>query len=331
MTSGSVLDRHDLLLLDLDGTVYHGAAPIPAAVRGIAAARSAGVSVRFVTNNASKTPSDVAAHLRALGVDADPAGIATSAQAAARLLASKVPAGADVLVVGTNALVTEVSSCGLRAIRRASEATAGVVQGHSPETCWADLAEACLAVRAGAVWVACNVDPTLPTERGQLPGNGSMVAALKTALRLEPLVAGKPAPTLFSSAASPGSRPLVIGDRLDTDIAGAVAAGMPSMLVMTGVTTVADLILAPVGQRPTYVARDLSAVEDDLEALAVGADSSSPRVPDDGKLDAIESSDALEVVRKLCGYAWRGSDHAERALHAWEQVSDRLPLDEWNR
>lgn len=327
----SLLDQYDLLLLDLDGTVYHGQRPIEGAVAGIAAARRAGVGVRFVTNNAAKTPAAVADHLRELGVPADPAEVATSAQAGAGVMASKVPACSEIVVVGTDALAAELSGRGLVPVRQASEATAGVVQGHSPRTTWADLAEACVALRAGAVWVACNVDATLPTERGQLPGNGSMVAALRTATRLEPVVAGKPAPALFSSAAQSAHRPLVIGDRLDTDIAGAEAAGMPSLLVMTGVTTVADLILAPVDRRPTYLAQDMSAVEDDLSVLEIGSKDASIGEPDLGKLDAIAANEPLEVVRVLCAYAWRGSDHAERSLHAADRLADRLPLAEWNR
>lgn len=331
MTDGRLLDRHDRLLLDLDGTVYHGARPVEGAVSGIAAAGRAGVAVRFVTNNASKTPAEVARHLRELGVPAEAGEVATSAQAGAELMAAKVPAGAEVLVIGTDALVTEVSGRGLHPVRQASERTAGVVQGHSPDTAWADLAEGCVALRSGAVWVACNVDPTLPAERGQLPGNGSMVAALRTATRLEPFVAGKPAPGLFSSAAASARRPVVIGDRLDTDIAGADAAGMASMLVMTGVTTVSDLIQAPVGQRPTYVARDLSAVENDLSGLRIVSDEASVDGLDLGKLDVDGTSEPLEVVRTLCAYAWRGSDHAERALHAWDRLADRLPLAAWTR
>ena len=124
----------------------------------------------------------------------------TSAQSAARLLAAQLPSGSRVLVIGTDALAAEVNNVGLRPVRNWTDQPAAVVQGHSPETGWSDLAEAALAIRAGALWVAANVDRTLPSERGLLPGNGSMVAALRTATDREPQVAGKPRPTLFNDA-----------------------------------------------------------------------------------------------------------------------------------
>ncbi|MCB0945446.1 MAG: HAD hydrolase-like protein, partial [Mycobacterium sp.] len=161
--------------------------------------------------------------------------------------------GSAVLVVGTDALGDEIAAVGLRPVRLASEEPAAVVQGHSTETCWANLAEAALAIRAGALWVAANVDKTLPTERGLLPGNGAMVAALRTATEAEPQVAGKPAPTLMSDALARGDfhAPLVVGDRLDTDIAGANAADLPSLMVLTGVSTAVEAVHARPEERPT--------------------------------------------------------------------------------
>src|SRR6185312_17167359 len=143
-------------------------------------------------------------------------------------------------------LAAEVKNVGLEPVRLWSDEPRAVVQGHSPETAWADLAEAALAIRAGATWVAANVDRTLPSERGLLPGNGSMVAALRTATDRDPQVAGKPAPTLLNDALARGEfrSPIVVGDRLDTDIAGATAADLPSLLVLTGVSTAADMVHA---------------------------------------------------------------------------------------
>ena len=145
-----------------------------------------------------------------------------------------------------------------------------MVQGLSKDTGWRDLAEACVAIRAGALWVACNVDPTLPTERGPLPGNGSLVTALRAATSSEPVIAGKPATPLLDEAqkSADARNPLVIGDRLDTDIAGAVAAGMDSLLVLTGVATAQDLLDAPEDMRPTFVAHDVEAVAEDGVRLA---------------------------------------------------------------
>ncbi len=185
-----LLDAYDGVLLDLDGTVYRGPEPVPGAVSSVARVRRAGRAVAFVTNNAARGPAEVSAQLVSLGFDAEPDHVVTSAQAGAALLAERLPGGAAVGVVGTGTLAEEVRAVGLTAVRTVEDGPVAVVQGHSPDTGWRDLAEACLAVRAGALWVACNVDPTLPTDRGELPGNGSMVAALRAATGLEPLVAG---------------------------------------------------------------------------------------------------------------------------------------------
>jgi HAD superfamily hydrolase (TIGR01457 family) len=267
----SLLDDYDALLFDLDGTIYRGEEPIPGADRAVEAGHRANVTVRFVTNNASRGPDEVAAHLTAIGIRATPDEVSTSAQAAAAVLADKLDAGATVLVVGSTSLEHEIHLVGLATVREHSAAVQAVVQGLSKDTSWRDLAEACVAIRAGALWVACNVDPTLPTERGPLPGNGSMVTALRVATSSEPVIAGKPAAPLIDEAVrSAGARkPLVIGDRLDTDIAGAVATGFDSLLVLTGVATVADLLDAPPDMRPTYVARDVEAVSREADELRI--------------------------------------------------------------
>jgi len=258
----SLLDDYDALLFDLDGTIYRGEEPVPGADRAVDAAHDNGTKVRFVTNNASRGPDEVAGHLTEIGIRATPEEVSTSAQAAAAVLADKLPSGTTVLVVGSEALVHEVELKGLTTTRKHSDAVQAVVQGLNKDTSWRDLAEACLSIRAGALWVACNVDPTLPTERGALPGNGSLVAALRTATSTDPLVAGKPAIPLMDEAqrSADARKPLVIGDRLDTDVAGAVAAGLDSLLVFTGVSTPQDLLDAPEDMRPTYIGHDVTAV-----------------------------------------------------------------------
>jgi HAD superfamily hydrolase (TIGR01450 family) len=267
----SLLDDYDALLFDLDGTIYRGEEPIPGADRAVEAAHQANTTVRFVTNNASRGPDEVAAHLTDIGIRATPDEVSTSAQAAAAVLAGKLAAGATILVVGSPSLEHEIHLVGLATVRQHSDAVQAVVQGLSKDTSWRDLAEACVAIRAGALWVACNVDPTLPTERGPLPGNGSMVAALRAATSSEPLVAGKPAAPLIDEAvrSAQSNKPLVIGDRLDTDIAGAIATGFDSLLVLTGVATAADLLEAPPEMRPTYVAQDVEAVTRDAGELRI--------------------------------------------------------------
>jgi len=270
----SLLDDYDALLIDLDGTIYRGTEVVPAAGPAVDAAHAAGTTVRFVTNNASRGPDEVAAHLVELGVHATSDEVSTSAQAAAKIVAGKLDAGATVLVVGAPALADELELVGLKTVRKDTDDVVAVVQGLSKDTSWWDLAEACVAIRRGALWVACNADATLPTERGLLPGLGSFVAALRTATDKEPIVAGKPmTPLLDEAARTAGSKhPLVIGDRLDTDIAGAVAAGMDSLFVLSGVSTARDLIAAAEDARPTYVAADVAAVTKDAAELRIDRD-----------------------------------------------------------
>jgi len=304
--SDALLAAYDAVLFDLDGTVYHGARVIPGAPETVRAAREHGTPVRFVTNNASKAPDEVVAHLTGLGMPADVDEVHTSAQAGVVLLKDRLEAGAEVLVVGTESLAAEVTGAGLKPVRENGDDVRAVVQGHSPDNTWAALAEACLAIRAGALWVACNVDATLPSERGLLPGNGSMVAALRTATDVEPLVAGKPQPLLFETAArSAGAeRPLVVGDRLDTDIAGAVAAGVDSLVVLSGVATPEQLIKAVPAERGTYLAKDLTALTESPEDLKIGPRPGWSVTTRNGVLEATGDGDALDLLRALCHVAW---------------------------
>jgi HAD superfamily hydrolase (TIGR01450 family) len=256
-----LVEAYDAALVDLDGVLYLGPAPVPHASGALAKARAAGMRLAFVTNNASRRPDAVAAHLTELGIPAEPDDVVTSAQAAARYLAERLPPGSLVLVLGTEGLVEEVDAVGLRPVRR-GEGVRAVVQGLDPSTSWKDLAEAALAIRAGALWVAGNRDATYPTEAGPLPGNGAMVAALEVATGSSPHVVGKPEPELHreSVARVAAERPLVVGDRLDTDVLGARRNRTDSLLVLTGVTTLAELLAAPPEMRPTYVGWDLRAL-----------------------------------------------------------------------
>ena len=301
----SLLDRHDLLLADLDGTLYRGREAVPGAVEAVRRAGDRGVRTVYVTNNASRRPDDVAAHLAELGFPAGAEDVATSSQAAAALLADQLPGGAKVLVVGTAALVGEITAVGLTPVDAADGAVA-VVQGLDPQLRYATLAEACVALRAGAVWVACNVDPTLPSERGPLPGNGSLVAVLRTATRLEPQVAGKPAPALMRKAVERvgGRTPLVIGDVLYTDIQGGRAAGFDTLLVLTGAATPADLLAAPPDARPDYVGADLGALDHEPEELAPGARPGWTVADGAGGLTLAGDGDPLDALRALCAEHW---------------------------
>jgi glycerol-1-phosphatase len=307
--------EHDCLLLDLDGTVFRGHEPTPGSVQTLATVEA---RTLYVTNNASRGPDEVAEHLIAMGFAAKPDDVVTSAQSAARLLATQLPTGSTVLVVGTDALAAEVSNAGLRPVRQWSDDPVAVVQGHSPQTGWAELSEAALAIRAGAVWVAANVDRTLPSERGLLPGNGSMVAALVAATDRQPQVAGKPQPTLMADALARGTfdTPLVVGDRLDTDIAGANAAGLPSLLVLTGVSTAMDMVYATVQERPNYVAADLRSLYDSASTLRVAP---HPAWRVDVGASAVtvywtgrDVEDSLTVVRATASAVWQADLNGQR-------------------
>lgn len=326
-------DGFDALLVDLDGTVYRGGDPIPHAVETLSAGD---VPVLYVTNNASRRPGEVADQLVALGLSTSTDDVVTSAQAAGRLLADQLEEGAAVLVVGTPALAEEVERVGLTVCDDADRAHA-VVQGHSPVTGWAQLSEACLAIRSGALWVAANTDATLVVERGIVPGNGAMVAALRAATGAEPLVAGKPArPLMEESVRRAASRtPLVVGDRLDTDVAGAVAIGAASLFVLTGVHDAFDLLAAPPAQRPTFVAADLRALEESAQRCAPG-----PVVgwTADWDGDAVVlrqthgAEDPIDALRATCAVAWQRDSGAQdvraegaaatAALRAWGRVLD---------
>jgi HAD superfamily hydrolase (TIGR01450 family) len=273
--SDALVDGYDLVILDLDGVIYLGDQPVAGAAEALVTLRERGTPRAYATNNASRRAVDVAALLTSLGVAAEPAEVTTSAQASAAVLAERLPAGSPVLVVGARALGDEIADVGLRPVWLAADKPAAVVQGYGPQVGWEQLAEASVAIRAGASWVATNTDRTLPSPRGPLPGNGSLVAALATALDRQPdIVVGKPEPTLFQQIARArhATHPLVVGDRIDTDIEGANRAGMDSLLVLTGVSQLADLAHAPAARRPTYVAADLNGLFADPDRLRAAAD-----------------------------------------------------------
>ncbi|HEY3503012.1 MAG TPA: HAD-IIA family hydrolase [Actinocatenispora sp.] len=323
-----LVPAYDLVLLDLDGVVYLGDQPVPHAAAALAEVRARGTAVHFVTNNAGRRADRVAERLRGFDVEAEAAEVTTSAQGAGALLAERWPAGSVVLVVGSEALAAEVSDAGLVPTRTADDKPVAVVQGYGRDVGWAQLAEATVAIRAGATWIATNLDSTLPSPRGPLPGNGSIVAAVANATGRRPdLVVGKPEPALFRQSAQRrhGARPLVVGDRLDTDIEGGNRAGMPGLLVLTGVTTPAELLAAPPELRPAYLSADLRGLLVPHEAPAardgavfcdgwrVTREAGAWRLAGDG--------DEVAALRALCTAYWSadgaitaGDSSAEAAL-----------------
>lgn len=322
--------RYDVALLDLDGVVYVGSHAVDGAPAALASARKLGMRLAFVTNNAARTPSVVAAHLAQLGVPAHPGEVITSAQAAAHYLAERLPAGAKVLVVGTTGLFEALRERGLVAVSGVDEQPQAVVQGYSPDTNWRMLAEGAVAIRRGLLWVATNLDATVPSPRGPLPGNGSLVAALRHATGATPVSTGKPDPTMHRETVerSRARRPLVVGDRLDTDIEGANAVGCASLLVLTGVTSAAELLAAPTERRPGYVAHDLGGLLEGHPAPEVGEGAVScggwSVLPgEELRLTTTAGGGTLlDALRSLCVAAWRagvtrctpGDEHADAVL-----------------
>jgi glycerol 3-phosphatase-2 len=304
---------HDVALLDLDGVVYVGPHAVPGAPEAIAAAAAHGLRCVYVTNNAARPPAKVGAHLRELGVPAEDADVVTSAQLAAGVLAERLPAGAPVLVVGGAGLVEALAEAGLRGVRSMDDAPQAVVQGFGPDVGWRDLAEGARAVHAGLFWVASNLDLTVPTPHGPAPGNGALVAAVAAAGGRQPdAVAGKPAARAFADAAARAgsTRPLVVGDRLDTDLEGARAAGIPGLLVLTGITGVTELLRCPPQARPDLVGRDLGALltahpEATVDVAGTGCCGSAVVSLGAGGL-AVDSAgdDPLDLLRAACAAAW---------------------------
>lgn len=254
-----LIDGFDALICDLDGVIVTGPLAVMHAVESVNALE---VPVVFMTNNASRARSEVAAMLREHGVRTSEDLILTSSLAAARWLAATVPAGAPVLAIGGPGVAATLRCVGLepRSPQAAGEVVA-VVQGYGPQVTAADLGAAAAAIQSGARWVATNDDLTLPTERGPVPGNGSLVAAVRAAVDVDPVVMGKPHAPMYALAAdlvgAPARRTVAVGDRLETDIAGARAMGMAAALVLTGVHEPADAAAAAPKCRPTHVLEDL--------------------------------------------------------------------------
>ena len=318
----------DVALLDLDGVVYRGDGAVPHAAEAIAAAGRRGLRSAYVTNNALRTPEAVADRLTAFGIPARPDDVITSAQAAAHVLAERLPAGAAVLVVGGEGLRSAVEAEGLTPVTAVDDKPQAVVQGFDPELTYTRLAEAALAIRAGALWVASNADLTVPTERGLAPGNGALVAMIRAATGAEPVVTGKPEPAMHAESVrrSAARRPIIVGDRLDTDIEAGTRSDTPSLLVLTGVTTPGDLLTAAPPHRPTLLAADLRGLlrphapaRFDADGHAARCGAWECRVADDGTLSWRESSataaegadvpdDGLDALRAACAAAWAASD-----------------------
>jgi HAD superfamily hydrolase (TIGR01450 family) len=311
---------YDTALMDLDGVVYVGADAVPGAVEAVESARERGMRIAYVTNNASRTAGQVAQHLRDLGLTAEDADVVTAAHAVAHLVADAVPEGSAVLLVGGEGLREPLERRGLRCVASLDDEPVAVVQGFHPDLGWRMLAEAAYAIETGLPWFASNADLTLPTDRGTAPGNGSLIQAVSNATGQRPTVAGKPERALFDETIerTGAKRPLMVGDRFDTDIDGAVNAGIDSLAVLTGVGTLAGLVQLGPDHRPRYVAPDVSGLLERHRPVELADESArcgDAEARADGGSVSLASGDpaSLDGLRAVVALAWSWRDRSGSA------------------
>ena len=321
-SKGALYTNFDAALLDLDGTAYSGKLPIEHAATAAEEAREAGLKIGFVTNNASRTPLTVAEQLKELGFKAEPKDIMTSAMDVIAVMSEHLDEGASVYVVGGEGLRQALREAGYVLVDSADEVPAAVVQGFDASVTWTQLTEAAFALQRGAHYFATNLDATLPQERGFALGNGALVRAVSYATRKRPIAAGKPEPGIYQRGAEllDSENPIAVGDRLETDILGAVAAGIPALHVLTGVHDARAVICAPRGQRPTYLAMDMRGLLEEHPSPKHHADgtwtcgvSQVARLRRDGHLtlDDVELREGamitMDSYRALAAAAWDSS------------------------
>ena len=313
-SDGPLRDAYDVAVLDLDGVVYVGPDAVPGAAEALNEAQSGGMHLAFVTNNAARPPAEVGAHLRELGVDAHDEDVVTSSQAAARLLSTQLESGSLVYVIGGQGLEEALRERDLVPVFEPSEDVAAVAQGYGPEMPWRRVVQGAILVRAGLPWVASNTDMSIPTANGVGPGNGTLVRLVAEFAERDPQVAGKPMKPLFEEtiARVGGTHPLMVGDRLDTDIEGAVTMGWDSLLVLTGVTGLEELVRATTEHRPTYIGRDLAVLAEPQTAPEVAAGVVSAggwrATVEDGRLAVEGEGDPDDWWRAVAVASWRHLD-----------------------
>ena len=277
-----------LLLVDLDGVVYRGAEPVPGVAAVLAARAKGGDEVVYVTNNSMHYRGDYVTRLAGMGAPVSADTVVSSSRATAAYLREHDPEIRRVLAIGASGLDRELREAGYEVVMASAAATrmsqegldgmaaAGepdaVVVGLDPNLTYLRLAAAADCVRAGAHFIATNRDPVYPTERGLRPGAGSIVAAVEATTGVVPVSIGKPERYLLEAAAhAVGREPneaVMIGDMLATDVAAAKGVGARSVLMLTGVTTRAQLEAAPPDAHPTEVAADAAGLAAALDRLA---------------------------------------------------------------
>jgi len=309
---------YDLIMLDLDGVVYVGPDAVPGAADHLRRAREGGAHLAFVTNNAARPPHTVADHLTRLGVEAAPADVVTSAQAAARMARERLAPGGRVFLLGGPGLEEALTEEGLQAVQESDPPPDLVVSGYGPDLRWSTIMRGAMLVRDGVPWIAANTDRTVPLPDGIGPGHGALVELVARFAGVEPAVAGKPARPLLDETIRRvgGDRPLMVGDRLDTDLAGARVAGVRGLLVLTGVTGLAELVAADPAERPHHVAVDLGGLFEAHPAVVASADGGVDlggwrvQVDAEGELVATGDGSPSDWWRAVAVAAWAYRDAA---------------------
>jgi len=256
------------LILDMDGVLWRGDTPMPGLAEFFARLRQLNIGFVLATNNASKTPAQYVAKLARFGVDVPESAILTSAEATAEFLRGEYDEGTAVFVVGGTGLQEAVEKRGFHRLSGedvlAGETAAIVTVGFYQEAAFPDFAAGAICINKGARFVGTNPDPTFPSEYGPLPGAGSFLALIETATGVAPTIIGKPGPLIFQDAMRRlGGTPentAMVGDRLSTDIAGGKAAGIPTILLLSGITSRADLADSDI--QPDYIFTDITELAD---------------------------------------------------------------------
>jgi 4-nitrophenyl phosphatase len=254
----NLLERAKSYIIDMDGVIYRGDLCLPHVPEFLQALEDSNIPYLMATNNSTKSPQEFAEKLKGMGIDLDAGRILTSSVATRGMVEERYPEGTGVCVVGMQALHDAMFSDGyfVPAGRDASVVVSG---GHFRLT-YDELKVACLAIRDGADWFATNGDKTFPTEEGIIPGSGAIIAALNAATDNSPVVVGKPSTGMIDEAlqslGTSKEESIMLGDRLDTDILAGERAGLPTMLVMTGVTDQAELESSEI--IPDFIVDDLS-------------------------------------------------------------------------
>lgn len=321
-TTRPLSEAYQLALLDLDGVVYRGKNPVEHAAESIRKAEGLGMTVEYTTNNSSRLQSVVADQLKGFDLDVEPWQVITSSVVAARMVARAVPQGAKVFVLGAQHLREEVAKQGLEVVDSAEDKPVAAIQGWYPDMSWNQMAQIAYAVEQGATYFVTNRDLTIPRELGIAPGCGSMIMAVINATGVEPVSsAGKPESAMYDEArllaAHDGAEPvakeacLAIGDRLDTDIEAGNRGGYDSLAVLTGVTNPHELMFAPEHLRPTYIAKDLTGLNEPAPEVVHEAGAWSCRDVQacvDGDRLYVTDITSVDGLRAACAVMWDAAD-----------------------